>query len=92
MIFIIIKIGKSPNKKMGLFFLFEKETKGYAFIKNYSFLTTTQPFLANPLQGVCSFSRSLRENEPKEGRYPQAPFKGGCKQEGAETALPCGFW
>ena len=35
-----------------------------------------------------SKSRSLRENEPKEGRYPQAPFKGRCKLRFAETDKP----
>ena len=26
------------------------------------------------LRSIHSFSRSLRENEPKEGRYPQGPL------------------
>ncbi len=30
---------------------------------------------------VHSFSRSLRENEPKEGRYPQGPLDRGMQTE-----------
>ena len=29
---------------------------------------------------ICSFSRSLRENEPKEGRYPQGPLQRGMQK------------
>ena len=28
-------------------------------------------FFSERSKRICSFSRSLRENEPKEGRYPQ---------------------
>ena len=32
-------------------------------------------------QIIHSFSRSLRENEPKEGRYPQGPLQRGMQKE-----------
>ena len=33
-----------------------------------------------PEPQLCSFSRSLRENEPKEGRYPQGPLQRGMQK------------
>lgn len=36
---------------------------------------------------IYSFSRSLRENEPKEGRYLQGPLQRGMQLKIAETAI-----
>ena len=35
--------------------------------------------------GIHSFSRSLRENEPKEGRYPQGPLQRGMQFQNWEN-------
>ena len=41
---------------------------------------------------ICSFSRSHRENEPKEGRYPQGPLQRGMQHEKSQRPPTFGLW
>ena len=41
----------------------------------------TEQDLSISIDKGCAFSRSLRENEPKEGRYPQGPLHRGMQHE-----------
>ena len=60
--------------------------------KRLNVLDKTLFFLKKNQNLIYSFSRSLRENESKEGRYPQGPLQRGMQTESRRNRrLSVGF-